>query len=215
MKTYSSGFNNWKKWATSYSVKHLPANPLSFSLFLLSLIQTDQNITKIESIFYAVKFYHNTLHLSDPTLNEVVQEMLEVAKRHCKKAIKKKDPIKVDHIKSIFRLFTSAGTISLQDFRTFVMILLGFSGFLRYAELSNIRFGDVVFCGTYFRIFIEESKTDIYRDGMWVTISGSGSKLCPLVNLQEYFARKLAKTAKSPHSRASGLHFLESPSDFT
>ena len=189
VKAYSSGFNTWKKWADTYSVEHLPANPLSFALYMLSLIQGDQNITKIRNIYYAVKFYHNTLHFPDPTSNEVVQEMLEVAKRLCKKKINKKNPITIEHVKQLLESFSSGGTISLQDLRTFVMILLGFSGFLRYDELSNIRFGDFIFHDTYFNTFIEESKTDVYRDGKWVTISGSGSELCPLRNLREYLER--------------------------
>lgn len=34
--------------------------------------------------------------------------------------------------------------------------------------------------------FIESSKTDIYRDGQWVTLSCNGTVLCAVVNLRKY-----------------------------
>ena len=35
-------------------------------------------------------------------------------------------------------------------------------------------------------IFIEKSKTDISRDGAWVIIAKTDSRLCPVKNLMEY-----------------------------
>ena len=35
-------------------------------------------------------------------------------------------------------------------------------------------------------IFIEHSKTDIYRDGAWVLISRTNTELCPVVNTERY-----------------------------
>ena len=44
--------------------------------------------------------------------------------------------------------------------------------------MSRLRRLDFVFSSTYVKVFIEKSKTDIYREGMWVYISTS-SKICP------------------------------------
>ena len=33
IKAYTVGFNKWKKWCSSNSVSHLPADPLTFALF--------------------------------------------------------------------------------------------------------------------------------------------------------------------------------------
>ena len=64
--------------------------------------------------------------------------------------------------------------------------ILGFSGFMRYSEISNLKLSDIVFCDTPLKLFIEKSKTDIYRDGSWVFISKSDSRLCPVSNLKLY-----------------------------
>ena len=42
-----------------------------------------------------------------------------------------------------------------------MMILLGFTGFLRYDELSKIMYDDINFFNTYMKVFIEKSKTDM------------------------------------------------------
>ena len=36
------------------------------------------------------------------------------------------------------------------------------------------------------KIFIEKSKTDIYRNGNWIYIARSNSELCPVATLQRY-----------------------------
>ena len=36
------------------------------------------------------------------------------------------------------------------------------------------------------KIFIEKSKTDIYRNGNWIYIARGNSELCPVATLQRY-----------------------------
>ena len=40
--------------------------------------------------------------------------------------------------------------------------------------------------GHYVKLFIEHSKTDVYRDGKWFYISCSDTKYCPVKNLEYY-----------------------------
>ena len=45
------------------------------------------------------------------------------------------------------------------------MILLGYSGFLRFSEFSDLKCRDVIFEDSHFVLHIRKSKTDIYREG--------------------------------------------------
>ena len=67
--------------------------------------------------------------------------------------------------------------------RTICAILVAYAGFLRSQELLAIRRSDIVFDNCYMSIFIEKSKTDIYREGAWVVIAKTNFKLCPVLNL--------------------------------
>ena len=60
------------------------------------------------------------------------------------------------------------------------LCLIAYAGFLRYDELSSLLCLDVIFHPGYIVIFIESSKTDQYRDGAWLPISGSSFITCPL-----------------------------------
>lgn len=72
------------------------------------------------------------------------------------------------------------------QFRTFVMCLLGFSGFFRFSELSNIRICDIKWENAHIEINIPKSKTDIYRRGNSVIIAKTGNNLCPVFWLNKY-----------------------------
>ena len=193
VKTYSSGFRSWKTWADLHQVRHLPANPVTFALYLMSLVQRGSNWAKIEGIFYAVKYFHTMVGLADPTEHTLVTQMVEVGKRLCTKPINRKEPINQENIQAIYKKF-GGENMTLMDLRTFVLILLGFCGFLRYDELSNLRYRDISFHNVYMKLFIEKSKQDQYRLGKWAHISCGTTYLCPVKNLAKY--ANLAKLKK-------------------
>ena len=114
--------------------------------------------------------------------------MYEAAHRLCKVDIKKKKPIEIEHIHILYEELVQKST-SLTDLRTMIICLLGYSGFMRFSELVEIRRCDVIFCHGYMKIFIEKSKTDIYRDGKWLYINACDSPCCPIKNLQRYFEK--------------------------
>ena len=184
VKTYQSAFNTWSKWCKNLSVSEIPGQPLTIALFILNLIQLDSSFPKIESTFYAIKFYHKLLGYNDPC-NMLTNNMLEAAKRICCHQVSKKKPIKVNHLLLLYDKLMK-NDLNLSKMRLMNICLLGFCGFLRYQEISNLKREDIIFCNTYMKLFIEKSKTDMYREGKWVYISKCDSQLCPVDNLKQY-----------------------------
>ena len=70
--------------------------------------------------------------------------------------------------------------------RDLCMILICFSGFLRYDELSSLLCNDVQFLEGYISLRIRKSKTDQYRDGNTILISKGSTLACPVAMLQRY-----------------------------
>ena len=70
--------------------------------------------------------------------------------------------------------------------RTLTVFLVGYAGFLRFDELSNLKESDVQILEEHMELFIESSKTDQYRDGAWVVIARTASKLCPVTMMERY-----------------------------
>lgn len=61
-----------------------------------------------------------------------------------------------------------------------------FCRFLRYDELSNLKFCDVIFFDGYLCVYINKSKTDQYRQGDEMLVANGSSSACPVKMLQKY-----------------------------
>ena len=125
----------------------------------------------------------------------------------------KKDPITPDILQRIIAVFGDRNGVS--KLRICVLFLLGFSGFLRYSELSNIKMNNSELQDTHVKITIEKSKTDMYRRGSSVIIAKTDNDLCPVFwlkryielndleyNSDEYICRSL------PFFKSKGVHKL-------
>ena len=75
---------------------------------------------------------------------------------------------------------------SLKNLRTKIILLLSFAGFLRFSECQNLRRSDIKIFRDHAMLFIEKSKTDIYREGHWLFLARLNSDLCPVSNLEHY-----------------------------
>ena len=86
---------------------------------------------------------------------------------------------------------------SVKDLRIAAICSLGFAGFLRFNELSNIQPKHLTFCNGFVEIFVLGSKTDVYRDGNYVYIAKLEGKYCPVAIQGRYI--ETAKLDLSSH----------------
>ena len=98
------------------------------------------------------------------------------------------------------------------DLRKLRTVLLGFSWFLIYSELADIKMNNIE--DTHIKIYIEKSKTDIYRRGNSVVIASTYTAFCPVVWLKTYF--ELASLQFNSDSYIfRGLSFFKSKGTYT
>ena len=64
--------------------------------------------------------------------------------------------------------------------------MLGYSGFLRYDELSHIEAKHISVYETHAEVLIEKSKTDTHRQGSVVVIARTKTDSCPVAMLEKY-----------------------------
>lgn len=65
----------------------------------------------------------------------------------------------------------------------------GFSGFLRFSELSRIRMSDIVWHDNYMQVKINQSKTDIYRRENYVIIGKTVMSFALFIGLRDIFSQ--------------------------
>jgi len=185
---YLRSFNRWKLFAQDVLMTNpFPVLPLNCALYLQHLLETTQSTSSINCAFYAIKWVHKLADLPSPTDHPVVIAVREGAIRLASRPpVHRKEPLHVLHLQQLADL---TDFDDLLQFRNVLMFIISFSGFLRSAEVRQLRSRDVTFNEGYVSLTIESSKTDQLREGQSVVIAESaGSRTCP-VQLLKYISK--------------------------
>ena len=188
-KNYETAFKQWQKWSEKFpEIEAFPAKDTYVALYLTSLIQSGMLYPSIKSAFYAIKYYHKLAALTDPSDSEFCKKILDAAQRMSSRPKVKKEPLTSQNLKELFSHIGGCDA-PLPDFRNLTMMLLCFAGFLRFSEAANLKSSQVDFTETYMKLFISQSKTDIYRDGHYCYIARTNTDTCPVKCLEYYMER--------------------------
>ena len=189
VRNYLQAFNKWKQWCSQYQeVEHLPAKSHYIALYLLEISKTSNTHAPVSLAYYAISWAHRSAGLNDPTKGDLPRMVKESACRGLGQGSNKKDPVSVKAITKIVNNFANVNA-DLMSLRLACIVILGFSAFLRFDELSRIKCCDVLFAKSYMKIFLEQSKTDVYRVGEWVYVAKIQSNNCP-VSITKRYLRK-------------------------
>ena len=183
---YFYAFKRWEKFILKEGGQSLPAIPIHVALYMTHLMNTGSSYSVIQSAVYSIKWAHSLHGLQDPTENSFIQTLLESSKRQPNKPRAKKEHINVESIIDLCSKYKDS--FDLTVVRDLCMIVLSFSGFLRYSELSSLRCSDVHFRDTHLEVHISKSKTDQYRLGDQIVISKGESVACPYNLLSKYYS---------------------------
>ena len=189
VRNYHNGYLRWRRWASQYEeVQHLPADSYHIALYLMHLLNSSVSHAPVSLGFYSISWAHRMAGLSDPTSDLLPRLVREAANRILGHGDNQKKPISATLIRKIVDKFVTF-TSSLNDLRTAALCLICFTGFLRFDEASKLRFCDIHFCNSFVKLFIESSKTDIFREGNWVFIAALGGNYCPVAILKKYLSK--------------------------
>ena len=182
---YYYEFMKGTRWAQAYDVPQaLPADPLTTAIYLAGIIQQSSTPSPVIAAFYGIRWDHKLIDKPSPTDNSMVSNVLEAGKRKLAYQLQKKEPVTPDLLKKFYQKTYVVNC--LKSIRALCMCFICYAGFLRSSELLNIRMSDIHLNLTHVSIFIEQSKTDVYRDGSWVVIARTGSDVCPVKLLEKY-----------------------------
>ena len=146
------------------------------------MIQSDSSYAKFKQVYYGVKWAHNILGFRVPFKSPLLIALSSAVKHTLSKPVCKKEPMASQKLAELF----GGKNASLLDLRLLTMFLVGFAGFFRFSEFVNIRRNDIIFNEKYLKIFIEKSKTDKYRKGIWIFIAKTCRKTCLVSILRKY-----------------------------
>ena len=115
--------------------------------------------------YYVIKYFNEFFTGSRELLrSHFITKVLEGVKRLFGYTENPKSPLSNSDLKRAFQ-YLGGVEMNLTNSRLMMILVLSFMGFLRFSELSNLKRSDFILHNTHISIFIEKSKTDIYRKG--------------------------------------------------
>ena len=136
--------------------------------------------------YYAIKHFNEFFTGGRELGSHFITKVLEGIKRLSGYTENPKSLLSSSDLKRAFQ-YLGGVEMNLTNSRLMMILVLSFIGFLRFSEVSNLKRSDFSLHDTHMSIFIEQSKTDIYRKGHWLHLAKLDSNLCPLDLSKRYF----------------------------
>ena len=95
----------------------------------------------------------------------------------------RKKPLKAYQV---MRIISRLERGNLADVQVAVIFAMGFFGFLRWDDLSNLVVDDLLFADSHVALFLLQRKNDQFRKGSWVFIARSEVAPCPVAVLEKF-----------------------------
>ena len=184
-KSYTLGFKKWLKWVQKFKFQPFPVNKKHLMLFIAELTEESVSVAVLNNILYSISWVHNKADLEDPCKSNLISKMRLGAKKMLSKPISKKDPISPDMLKTTVSYFGQEKK-NLMNWRFICMCLLGYYGFFRFSEISNIKRSDIKIFDNRLEIYVAQSKTDKFKEGAWTVIAATEDSVCPKDTLRHY-----------------------------
>ncbi|CAH1277681.1 Hypp9761 [Branchiostoma lanceolatum] len=171
IKKYVRYFRSWELFAFSKGLPSLPAHGPHLALYLLKLLQASRSAAPLEAVTFAVAWAHRKAGHPSPHTHPLPSQVLQAAKRILARPASEKLPLTPCNIRQLHSL---------------CLIVVGFSGFLRWDDLSQLHVDGVSFCEGYAALFLEKRKNDQFREGHWICIAATDSVSCPVSLLKRF-----------------------------
>ena len=154
-----------------------------FSLYLVKLIQENKSVSTINSAVYGVSWVQKKVDQPQVTENPFVTQVVEAARRILARPPECKKPLTAEQV---MRIISRLEKGSLADLQVAVIFAMGFFGFLRWDDLSNLAVDDLLFADSHVALFLLQCKNDQFQEGSWVFIARSVVAPCPVAVLEKF-----------------------------
>jgi hypothetical protein len=185
---YSAPWRRWEEFAAAVRQTKVPASPKFVALFLLKEGKDARSYAKIKGATSALSFYHKLHGHPSPSGSVLVRMTKESLRRRFSSSIHRAEMaqrgfVGQKHVLTFTQLdeicVKFGGDADVRFRQATTIMMASVAGFFRSAEVLALLIGDVVDLGLQqvngcqgqrraIMVFVESSKGDQYRDGVWV-----------------------------------------------
>jgi integrase len=175
-RNYAIGWRDFTSWCAAQGLVPLPATPDTVALYISALADTFK-VATIQLRLAAISQVHQVRGFDSPTKNEIVRSVLKGIRRTIGTAPDQKAPLLAPDVREM----VASRPATLLGTRDRALLLLGFSGAFRRAELVGLNVEDIEFTPEGMAVTLRRSKTDQEGQGRKVGIPMlPASDACPV-----------------------------------
>ena len=126
------------------------------------------------SAVHGIDWVHRKAGLDCPSRHAVLAQVVDGLKRQLARPAQKMQPLTCFHLEQLVAEF-GQHPWRLQDLQMLSLITLGFRGFFRWSDLSEIHTNDIHFLNNFVSVFLAGSKNNQFREGHIIPIACSES----------------------------------------
>ena len=187
IRAYKSDFRDFGTFCTKNGFKSLPTEPKIVSLYLTYLSTKDTKMSTLRRRLVSVGVIHRLKGYYLDAKHPIIIENLMGIKRKKGSFQQGKKPLLINQLKAIVNIIDNKKIEEIKKVRDKTIILIGFAGGFRRAELVSIDHKDLEFVSEGVKIIIRRSKTDQFGEGM---VKGlpyfSNQTYCPVLHLKKW-----------------------------
>ena len=195
IRAYKSDFKDFGTFCVKNGFKSLPTEPKIVSLYITHLSIKDAKMSTLRRRLVSIGVIHKLKGHYLDTKHPIIIENLMGIKRKKGNFQRGKKPILINQLKAIVDVIDNEKTEEIKRIRNKTIILIGFGGGFRRAELVSIDFEDLEFVPEGVKIIVRKSKTDQFGEGM---IKGlpyfSNETYCPVQHLKKWLGLSSIKS---------------------
>lgn len=168
LKAYKGGFKTWKLFAIDNLLNVFPVNKVEFSIFLITKCESGASWPTLSKYINSVKFFLMLFRKEDCVNGLVDTQIMHFLRKCSRKPDNKMRPLSKSEFDTIIYRHLSSQQ-SLLVLRSLCILIFGYIAFLRYDDLSQIRWSNVKILNDKVFISLFDAKNDKYKKGQSVS----------------------------------------------
>ncbi len=210
LRAYKSDFKDFGSFCSNHGFNSLPTEPKIVALYITHLSKNSKISTlrrRLVSISMVHKLKGHYLDVKHPI---IIENLMGI--RRSKGSLQKgKKPLLINHLKAIINVINEKKIDEVKKYRDKAIILIGFGGGFRRAEIISIDYEDLEFVPEGLKITVKKSKTDQYGEGMNKGLPYFRNETyCPVINLKKWLELSNIKSGAIFRRFSKGLSITNS-----
>ena len=136
----------------------------------------NKSVSTINSALYRVSLVQKKVRHLQVTEHLFVTQVVDAARRILRRPPDRKKPLAADQV---MRIISRLEKGSLADVQVAVIFAMGFFGFLRCNDLSNVAVDNLLFPDSHVALFLLQRKNEQFREGSWLLMQEVRQPLTP------------------------------------